>query len=43
MRYDDTVINGALQMYFSGMSVRKIADHYEMLGTDVSYKTIYNW
>ena len=43
MRYDDTIITGALQIYFSGISVRKIADHYEMLGTDVSYKTIYNW
>ena len=32
-----------LQMYFSGMSVRNIVDHYEMLGTDVSHKTIYNW
>ena len=30
-------------MYYSGMSVRKIADHYEMLGIDVSFKSIYNW
>ena len=43
MRYDNITITSALQMYFSGMSVRKIADHYDMLGTDVSYQTIYNW
>ena len=43
MRYNDTIIIGALQIYFSGMGVRKIADHYEMIGIDVSYQTIYNW
>ena len=43
MRYNDTIITGALQMYFSGMSVRKIVDHYNMLGTTVSYQTVYNW
>ena len=30
-------------MYFSGMSVRDISNHYEMMGTDVSFKTVYNW
>ena len=40
---NENTITGALQMYYSGMSVRKIADHYEMLGVDVSFKTIYNW
>ena len=35
MRYNDNIITGALQMYFSGMSVRKIADHYDMLGIEV--------
>ena len=43
MRYDDTIITSALQMYFSGMSVRKIADHFEMLGTDISHVAIYQW
>ena len=43
MRYDDTTITSALQMYFSGMSVRKIADHYDMLGIKVSYQTVHNW
>ena len=43
MRYTDTIVTGALQMYFSGMSVRKIADHYDMLDIKVSYQTVYNW
>ena len=43
MRYDTTVITGAMQMYFTGMSVRDIADHYEMLGIDVSHIAIYKW
>ncbi len=30
-------------MYYSGMSVRDISNHYEMMGTEVSFKTIYNW
>ena len=42
MRYDDITVTSALQMYFSGMGVRKIVDHYDMLGTEVSYQTIYN-
>jgi len=40
---NENTITGALQMYYSGMSVRKIADHYEMLGIDVSFMTIYRW
>ncbi len=42
-QYDGRIITGALQMYYTGMSVRDIADHYEMMGTDVSFRTIYNW
>ena len=30
-------------MYYSGMSVRDISNHYEMMGIDVSFKTVYNW
>ena len=40
---DESTITGAMQMYYSGMSVRGIADHYEMMGIDVAFKTIYNW
>ena len=25
------------------MSVRDISNHYEMMGTDVTFKTVYNW
>ena len=42
-QFDETTITGALQMYYSGMSVRDIANHYEMMGIDVSFKTVYNW
>ena len=42
-QFDDHTITGALQMYYTGMSVRDIADHYSMMGIDVSFKTIYNW
>ena len=42
-QFDERTITGAMQMYFTGMSVRDIADHYEMMGIDVSFKTIYNW
>ena len=30
-------------MYFAGMSVRDIANHYEMMGIEVSHMTIYRW
>lgn len=42
-QFDYTTITGALQMYYSGMSVRDISNHYEMLGIEVSFKTVYNW
>ena len=43
MRYDSTIITRALQMYYSGMSVRGIADCFELEEIDVSYRTIYDW
>ncbi len=42
-QFDENIITGALQMYFSGMSVRDISNHYEMMGTEVSHMTIYRW
>jgi transposase-like protein len=42
-QFDHITITGALQMYYSGMSVRDISNHYEMLGIEVSFKTVYNW
>jgi len=43
MRYDSILITRALQMYFSGMSVRDIADCFEQEEIDVSYQSVYNW
>jgi transposase-like protein len=43
MRYDENIITGALQMYYSGMSTRDIATHYDMLGIDISDVTVYKW
>ena len=42
-QFDDRTITQSLQMYFQGMSVRDIADNFEMMGIDVSFKTVYNW
>ena len=30
-------------MYYTGMSVRDISNHYEMLGIEMSHMTIYRW
>ena len=43
MRYDDVIITRALQMYFTGMSVRDIAGCLEQEGIEVSPRTVYNW
>jgi putative transposase len=43
MRYESVIITRALQMYYSGMSVRDVADCFEQEEIDVSYRTIYNW
>ena len=50
-RFDEMTITGALQMYYSGMSVRDISGmsvrdisgHYEMMGVKVNHSTIYRW
>ena len=43
MRYDDILITRSLQMYFTGMSVRDIADCFEQEDIKVSHMTIYRW
>ena len=43
MRYDPILITRALQMYYSGMSVRKIADCFELEEIDVNYSSVYDW
>lgn len=40
---DDSVITGALEMYFSGMSVRDISRQYRRMGIKISHMTIYRW
>ena len=42
-RVDSSTITGTMQMYFTGMSVRDIANHYEMMGIKISYRAVYNW
>ena len=42
-QFDESIITQTMQIYYSKMSVRRIADHFEMIGIDVSFKTIYNW
>ena len=37
-----STITGAMQMYFIGMSVRDIANHYGMMGIEISCITVYN-
>ena len=33
---------GVIQMYFMGMSVRDIADHYELQCIKIACRTVYN-
>lgn len=37
------MITGALQMYYSGMSVRYIENHYSTMSIKVDYSIIYTW
>ena len=43
MRSKDVIITRALELYFTGMSVRDIADCFEQEEINVSYRSIYNW
>ncbi len=43
MRHDKRTITQAIQMYYQGMSVRSISNNFAMMGTDISFKAIYNW
>ena len=38
-----STITGAMQMYFTGMSVRDIVNHYEMMCIKISHMAVYNW
>ena len=41
--FDDDIISDSMQMYYTGMSVRDIANYYEMKGIDVNLGTVYRW
>jgi len=43
MRHSPQAITSAMQLYFSGESLRKTAESLKLIGTTVSYKTIENW
>jgi len=43
MKSKDVLITRALQMYYSGMSVRDVADCFEQEDVKVSHMTIYRW
>jgi len=43
MKHNPQAITSAIQLYFSGESLRNTMKSLRLLGVDVSYQTIYNW
>ncbi len=43
MKHNPQVITTAMQLYFSGESLRRTARSIKLLGIEVSHQTIYNW
>jgi transposase-like protein len=43
MKHSPQAITSAMQLYFSGESLRNTMKSLRLLGVDVSYKTIHNW
>lgn len=43
MKHDPQAITSAMQLYFSGESLRNTAKSLRLLGADVSHQTIYYW
>ena len=43
MKHDPKAITTALQLYFSGESLRNTQKSLRLIGADVSHQTIYNW
>ena len=43
MKHNPKGITTAMQLYFSGESLRNVAKSLKLLGMDVSHQTIYNW
>ena len=42
-QFDEGIITGALEMYFSGMSVRDISRQYKRMGIKISHMGVYKW
>jgi putative transposase len=43
MKHNPQAITSAMQLYFSGESLRNTAESLQLLGVQVSYRTILNW
>ena len=43
MKHNPQGITTAMQLYFSGESLRNIAHSLKLIGVEVSHQTIYNW
>ncbi len=43
MKHNPQAITSAMQLYFSGESLRNTMESLELLGVKVSHQTIYNW
>jgi putative transposase len=43
MKHNPKAITTALQLYFSGESLRNTQESLQLLGVEVSHKTVYNW
>ena len=43
MKYNPQAITSAMQLYFSGESLRNTMQSLKLLGVEVSHQTVYNW
>ena len=43
MKHNPQGITTAMQLYFSGESLRNVAHSLKLIGVEVSHQTIYNW
>ena len=43
MKHNPQGITTAMQLYFSGESLRNVAKSLQLLGVEVSHQTVYNW
>ena len=43
MKHDPKGITTAMQLYFSGESLRNVSKSLKLLGMDVTHQTVYNW